>query len=267
MRIGVVGNGVVGSATAKAWRSGGYEVAVYDADPTRSPDSFRDVMTCQVILVCLPTPERPMGGGITTEALDRFFGWAATTNRTANYVIKSTTPAGYTRSLVETFPNVVHSPEFLTERTAENDAANPSVNVIGYPKGVSVGNDRYSVLCGNRWPTVPRHFTTSDESETLKIAMNSFFAVKVAFFNELWEQAKNYGLNYEAIVSGMVLDGRVSRLHTQVPGPDGFHGFGGKCLPKDLSEFVTMSHGQAFVASAALSRNEKRDRPREPRKG
>src|SRR5688572_2581693 len=62
---------------------------------------------------------------------------------------------------------------------------------------------------------------------------NCFFATKVAFVNEFREIVERFEGNWQAVRQGWLLDPRVSPDHS-----DSFasaRGFGGKCLPKDLS--------------------------------
>ena len=44
--------------------------------------------------------------------------------------------------------------------------------------------------------------------------------------------------NYRKIQEGITLSGYINPPHTQVPGPDGKLGYGGKCFPKDVNAFT-----------------------------
>ncbi len=258
MKIGVIGGGVVGSATAAAWRGHCDEVRVYDVDPARRTHDFFDFFPWNpdVIFVCLPEA-----------AVEGFFMVLAGNNLLRNYVLKSTVPVGTTRWLAERYglPNLVHSPEFLTARTAEHDAANPRLNVIGY----TVANNRRSggqllELYVSRWPNVPRVVMPSDASELMKLALNTFFATKVSYWNEVESYCRATGIDYETVRAACVAEGRVGDLHTHVPGPDSFRGFGGTCLPKDLRQLMrcfTDAGVACPVMTAVHARNKYHDRP------
>lgn len=255
MKIGVVGGGVTGSATAAAWRGHCDEVRVYDTDPARRTcDDAFTALKCDAVFVCLPET-----------AVDGFFE-AVTVGghddrKTRNYVLRSTVPVGTTRRLAERYglPNLVHSPEFLTERTAAEDAANPRLNVIGVSAGDNSAGKRLYRLYGKRWPGVPIRTMKSDESELVKLALNGFFATKVAFWNEVESYCRAAGIDYETVRAACVAEGRVGDLHTRVPGPDGGRGFGGKCLPKDLVQLIGCLHEsdtETIILRAVHRRNE-----------
>lgn len=117
-------------------------------------------------------------------------------------------------------------------------------------------------LYKSRFPGVPLYMMTSDESEAVKLFTNGFFAVKIAFFNEVRALADKLGLDWERVLGGVLSDGRISHNHTQVPGPDGQRGFGGACLPKDLANLIQClydaetSSPYLSVCNSARMRNE-----------
>ncbi len=246
-KIGIVGAGVVGRATAQAHCEFVDEVRVYDVVPERCTHKLVDVLGCDLIFVCLPTPlDEYDSSGCTTRAITEFFELVArdfdSKKLSANFVIKSTVPVGFTYSLALAYclPNVVHSPEFLTARTALHDASNPTRTVVGVPK-VSLAL-RFPIALEDfyrmRHPDVPCIVCYSRDSEAAKLATNGYYATKVAYFNEIQQYCKGDDVNFDTVRAIMLTGGRVGESHTQVPGPDGKYGFGGTCLPKDLSTLI-----------------------------
>lgn len=276
LRIGIIGNGVVGNATARTWMEHAEEVRVYDQQKVRCTHSIEQLLlpgVCgldklDLIFICLPEDkiEVPFLANLP-------YGW----DRNANLVIKSTVPIGTTRRLREQYqlPNLVHSPEFLTARCAVADAQLPAQLIIGEPAmrrmsfcppDMPVITPRPWTTCGcmlrdayyKRFPGVPIRFMTPDESEAVKLFLNSAFAVKVAFFNELNLLAEKLGLDWQRVLEGMLGDGRITNSHTKVPGPDGKYGFGGACLPKDLKQLCDLLEDNelgSFVCKGAYCRN------------
>jgi UDPglucose 6-dehydrogenase len=267
MRLGVIGGGVVGHATARAFLGHVEEVRVYDVRPERSTHDLSEVLDCDLIMVALPTPQKEGSLECDLSAVEGFF-WDRTLNGVrphagANYVLRSTVPVGTTRRLREQYGlvNLVHSPEFLSARTAALDAEMPARNVIGSP-----GDDRPYAnkasaalleLYDRRFPGVPIHTMTSDESEAVKLFQNAFSAVKIACFNEFHAFASARGLDWQRVREALLAGGWINPNHTQVPGSDGF-GFSGACLPKDaasLSHQMIATGVSNWMVDAALERN------------
>ena len=48
-------------------------------------------------------------------------------------------------------------------------------------------------------------------------------------------------IDYDKVVEYATLDDRLGKSHWNVPGPDGDFGFGGHCLPKDLSALIYLA--------------------------
>lgn len=267
--IGVVGGGVVGRATARTYLEHVEEVRVWDVVKERSTHAYLDGLAlADVVFVCLPTPQIKDSLKLDLDCVEQFFSQVPRPLLGANFVLRSTVPIGTTRYLVEKYrlPNLVYSPEFLTSRCAVTDAQIPSRNIIGFPvasEWVETSWAKVVDLYQRRFPGVPNYLMSSDESEAVKLFQNSFFATKVAFWNECRTLADKLGLDWERVMEGILSDGRISPSHTQVPGPDGKRGFGGTCLPKDLSCLVSQlleSVLPATVTSAAALRNKTYDR-------
>ncbi len=261
--IGIVGGGVVGHATARVFMEFA-EVRVYDVLAERRTHSHHQTLSSDIVFVCLPTPQNKSGLGCDLTALIEFFGCGDVSPSSVNYVLRSTVPVGTTRLMASRFQltNLCHSPEFLTARCSVTDAHVPSRNIVGRPDnpGQTPGwcSDLLVKVYQARFPGIAVLEMGSDESEMTKLALNSFFAVKLSFFNEVYAAAKKMGVDWESVVAGVVSDGRVAHSHTKVPGPDGKCGWGGVCLPKDIANLIDCAEvagATAPVMRAALERN------------
>jgi UDPglucose 6-dehydrogenase len=220
------------------------------------------VLDPDVVFLCLPTPGDGYGTLDTNAVEGALASVACTRDRKCRcYVVKSTVPVGTTRRLAKNLNMedvLVHSPEFLTERTADADAANPAALMIGSPTGrVTPAQERLTSLYLRAFGPDRVTWGTSDETELAKLAQNAFFAVKVNFFNNLADLCRVRGLSYDGVRSMVTMDGRVGDLHTLVPGPDGLPGCGGKCLPKDTAEYgATLEQASVPYLSLYETRSE-----------
>lgn len=249
--IGVIGGGFVGRAVARGFMEHA-EVRVHDIDEKRSTHSWEDAVDTDFIFICLPTEhsqnrDEPYDMGPINSFFEKYSGWREAGSERRSIVIKSTVPVGTTQKLSEKYgheADIVHSPEFLTARCSLVDYQTPARLIVGVPKSWK-SRDHIEImhLYSNRFPGVPVHKVRSDESEMIKLACNSFFATKVAFFNTVYRACGHRGLDFEKVREGMLSDGRIAHAHTQVPGPDGKMGFGGTCLPKDLWAYALTLEG------------------------
>ena len=238
MKIGVVGNGFVGSAVANGFSK--YDVKIFDKNPEASKNSLEDVLDQDFVFVCVPTPMKDiMGDDCNLSIIESCFKEIEQIGSNAIFIIKSTVPIGTTHRLQKAHPsiNIVHSPEFLTAKFAKEDFLNADRHIVGYVKKKSIG-EKAAKLFKSAFPNIPCLMMKSDESESVKYIANCFFATKVSFFNEIFLLIKKLGLDWNSIINGVIGDRRIGDSHFQVPGHDGDKGFGGTCFPKDINALI-----------------------------
>jgi nucleotide sugar dehydrogenase len=235
--VGIIGNGFVGSAVASAYALHAH-VCVYDADDKKSLHTLEEVLNCEFIFVCVPTPMNLENGNkIDLSIVRDVFRRASPANPNSIFILKSTVLPGTTELLAQEFPDfeIVFNPEFLTERSARLDFINASRIIIG---GSADACDRVRALYRDRFQHTPIISTDSTSAEFIKYMCNCFFATKISYMNEMKQAADQLGLDWPNIMCGFLSDGRVGNSHVDVPGHDGNHGFGGKCFPKDINAFI-----------------------------
>ena len=140
-KIGVIGNGFVGSAIANGFgpsSTGNCEVRVYDKDENKSANSLDETVNeSDFIFVSVPTPMNK-NGSISLKYINQVFKDIDGINRRSDNIVilKSTVIPGTTEKLQEKFSNlnVIFNPEFLTERCARLDFINQSRIVLGGKK-------------------------------------------------------------------------------------------------------------------------------------
>lgn len=253
--IGIIGNGFVGSALAEGFKH--YtDVKIHDADERRSSHSLNQVLKSDITFIAVPTPMSIKNNGkCNLSIVHSVFKQASNIETKTIFVIKSTVPIGTTSSLQEKYRNltILHSPEFLTARTAKLDFITPSRNIVGYPKKFYTKLDSRpnSVLelYNERFPGVSNQLMTSEESETVKYIANCFFSVKISYFNEIKLLCDKLDLDWEKVTEGVLSDGRIGISHYQVPGHDGKAGFGGTCFPKDINSLINIMKDNGITPS------------------
>jgi UDPglucose 6-dehydrogenase len=241
--VGVIGSGgFVGRAILRGFLT--YNpVFGFDVDPKKSTHTLEEVLRCDFVFIAVPTPMVDVEGGkgdtsIIESVLSRIveIGYD---ERTV-FIIKSTVPIGTTDRCIDQFgiSTLVHSPEFLTERTSNIDFINPARHIIGGRSAYAM--QRLKGLYESRFKGIPCKLMPCKEAEHVKYMANSFFFNKVIFFNEQKMLSDAMETDWERTLEGMLLDGRIARSHTDVPGHDGQWGAGGKCLPKDINALMAV---------------------------
>ena len=257
--IGVIGNGFVGSAIVHGF-SLHADIKIYDKDPRKATHSFSEVVNSDFIFVCVPTPMRSVKNGkidlsIMDSVLEDIF---KANERDDNVIIiKSTVVPGTVERYIRKYKtsNIIHSPEFLTERSARLDFINSARIVLG---GHYSAINKVKELFRSRFPHTKIIHTDVTTAEFIKYMANSFFAVKLSFMNEMKQAADLLNVNWHEALAGFVTDGRIGNSHLDVPGHDGKEGFGGKCFPKDLNAFIHLFRELGVdpsVMSAAWDKN------------
>jgi len=241
-RIGVIGNGFVGSAIISGFSLHAKEIKIYDVDAQRSTHSFEEtVRKSDFVFVSVPTPmSGDLGGKIDLSILDSVFNKINKTRGSSNpiFILKSTVVPGTVERLIKEYPKlkIVFSPEFLTERSARLDFINASRIILG---GSKANCNKVETLFRDRFPYIKIIKTDPTSAQFIKYMANCFFAVKVSFMNEMRQASDIVGCNWGDVMNGFVSDGRVGNSHLDVPGHDGDFGYGGKCFPKDINAFIS----------------------------
>ena len=242
MNIGIVGQGYVGTAVKEVF-SKHYDVDTYDLDKDKcSVDYLEDLVELtNIIFVCVPTPMKKDGSCDTSivEAIVKDINDMVVSRNVSGRIvaIKSTIPPGTTNRLNKECHNisVIFNPEFLTEANFIEDFRNQSRIIIGGERPSTTKlRQVYSLL----FPDATIVKTGSKTAEMVKYMTNTFLATKVSFANEMKMICDELKIDYDKVVEYSTYDERLGKSHWAVPGPDGDLGFGGHCLPKDLSAII-----------------------------
>ncbi len=243
-KIGIIGFGVVGKAVGFGF-SPVAEVMHFDPLSPASDSLGKISKEADVIFVCVPTPQKEGELRIGTKIVDTVLRSLNELKPKAPVVIKSTLTPDILRECVKLYPSleILYNPEFLTERTAPYDFINQTRIVIGCvdyaeDKDITEGVACLRNLYKERFPQTPIHICSLTEASMVKYMCNSFFSVKLSFFNEWAKIAEKEGVDFENIRNMVFGDYRIGSSHMETPGPDGKYGWGGKCFPKDTAGAV-----------------------------
>jgi UDPglucose 6-dehydrogenase len=273
VKVGVAGLGFVGGALAKSFEGKGQSTICYDKYKDGGINEPEDLLEADIVFLCLPTPYIE-GHGFDTTALHQMCKFLSRSEFYGLVIIKSTVEPGTTKFLAETYQlNMVHNPEFLTARTAFEDFDNQTHIVIGehrlqnrkLPNGNTmpwsqVGLGYLCTVYKKLYPDATISICTSEESESMKLFCNNFYAVKVQMFNEFYLLCQRTGADFEAVKDLMLRNNWINPMHTNIPGPDGQLSYGGACFPKDTSalrDFMKRMGTPHEVLEAAISERNK----------
>jgi len=241
--IGIIGQGFVGNAVYQKFQKS-FTVLTYDIDSTLCNSSLDSlIFNSTVIFLCLPTPMSKDGScdiSIIKQSLYDIDLIADNLETKRTIIIKSTIPPGSTEKFNQEFNNldIIFNPEFLTERNAVEDFENQNRIILGGPRSATtLLKQIYSKI----FPKAHIIKTGSTHAEMVKYFTNCFLATKVSFANEMYSLCNALELDYDKVVEYATLDKRLGNTHWSVPGPDGDLGFGGHCLPKDLSGLLHLT--------------------------
>ena len=143
-------------------------------------------------------------------------------------------PVGFTDAWVaKTGKKIVFQPEYYGETVAHPfaDPHNRNWVTLG---GDEASTEKVAQLYQKVFTSeLFIHQVDAKTAELAKYMENCFLATKVTFCNQFYDIAQAMGVNYNKLRETWLLDPRIGRSHTFVY-PDN-RGFGGSCLPKDLS--------------------------------
>ena len=288
-RVSVIGAGYVGLTAAACLAELGHTVCCVESDPDRldilasggipihepglselvtahlgtgrlsfTADVVEAMEDTDVALLCVGTPPRSDGEPDLRQLGNAAIEVAVAARSDVVLVVKSTVPPGSCEALellaggharAGVRVSVASNPEFLREGEAVWDFFNPDRVVIGVDD--SAQEELVAGLYPAGWPIL-----TCDRrsAELVKYAANTFLALKISFANEVAALCEALGAASGKVLAGVGLDSRIGGAFL-APGP----GFGGFCLPKDLSGFIAVAASAGQPASLARAAQQVND--------
>jgi len=211
-------------------------------------DLYDGVKNSKFIFICVGTPMGQDGKVDLTSItkVSKYIGTAIKNVKKYQVIcVKSTVPPGTTENTIltkieKTSSKTVYKdfgigfmPEFLSEGSAVKDMTKPHKIVIGT-------NDTKSLLSIDNFLMkiygmgIHTIKTSIISAELIKYANNAFLATKISFINTIANICNNLpGTDVDVVAKALGSDPRIGNQFL-VAGP----GYGGSCLPKDLSGFI-----------------------------
>ncbi|HRW05063.1 MAG TPA: NAD(P)-binding domain-containing protein [Caldilineaceae bacterium] len=262
----VVGSGVVGQATGKGFARKGHQVTFVDVDTNKigqlhqqgyAATTIDDVdwhaVDLVMVTVSTPTVERDIVLDHIKQAAHDIGKGLASTSKYICVIVRSTVPPSTTEQVIRPILErasgklcgvdfgLAMNPEFLRQRTAENDFDRPWITVLGVldQMTMQVLYDLYMPFGG-----LIVHCTPT-EAEMIKYVNNVYNAVKISYFNEVHQICEQLGID-SSVISSIVARSAES-MWNPIYGTRGGVPYGGACLPKDTEAFMAFCNKNGFA--------------------
>ena len=265
--ISIIGLGFVGGAMYRSFKE--KDVNIFGYDKFNKDIDMGPIDIClksKIIFLCLPTLFDKEKNSYNKDAINDVCTFLNDNKFNGAVILKSTVEPQTINKLSDKYTNLhlIHNPEFLTARTAYHDFHNQSHIVLGRSKKCTNENfNKVYSFYAQYYPRALISICTSNESECMKIFVNSFYAVKIQIFNELYLLSEKMNVNFNNVKDLMLKNKWFTPHHTHVPGPDGKMSYGGACFPKDTSALLEhmkkLGTPHMVLNSVVQERNSMRD--------
>ncbi len=195
---------------------------------------------CEICFICVATPPNQDGSSNLTTLFSVVEMIAKKANNNLFIVIKSTVPPGTAKKVTDHIAKqnpvvkieVLSNPEFLQEGSAIENCMNPDRVIIGSsnPNAAKTLGKIYTSLSISEKKII---YMDQESAEMTKYAANTMLASRISMINEISCLCEKFGADIVDVKKGISLDPRIGEKYLN-PGI----GFGGSCLPKDLSALI-----------------------------
>jgi len=225
MKITIAGYGFVGKAYHELLKQK-YEVTV--VDPIWPEYNNPVPQDTDAVIICVNTPANDDGSC----HMDNVHN-VIEQSPNVPVLIKSTISLEGWYELVKKFKdyNLSFSPEFLRADSAVEDLLTAEEMLIAedntlFWSSVFMDNDRRLVV----------RIYKPEELILAKYFRNSYLALKVSFFNQVYDLCSALDIDYNEVSEAITLDRRIGGSHTGITKE---RGFGGHCFPKDVQAIIS----------------------------
>lgn len=199
--------------------------------------SYRDALKeCEICFLALPTPSNADGSCDLSFVFDATRKLKSHLNGYTVIVNKSTVPVGTSKKVAEILDgldvDIASNPEFLQEGSAIYNFRNPDRIILG------VESKKAEKCLMELYEPFADLLQVMDitSAELSKYAANAMLATRLSFMNHLSLLCEKVGADIDCVREAIGADPRIGDQFL-FPGV----GFGGSCLPKDVSALLAIS--------------------------
>lgn len=196
-------------------------------------------------VIATPTPSDSEGNcdvSIVKSVLEQL---NKTITKETYIIIKSTIVPKTTHVFNEVFPelNIIFSPECLTEKNYLDDIYNAKFVILGIPPKFDMSKYQKVLnvirLFYKHNSQIDILMRSYEEAELFKYTVNNFLAVKVWYFNKIYDISESLNIDYQKFKTLFDLEPRISGYGVRCPGDHG-RGYAGSCLIKDQNGLIKL---------------------------
>lgn len=237
MKLGFIGQGWIGKTYADYFEDQEFDVVRYSNELSFSKNKEL-IKSCEMVFISVPTPTTPQGFdySIVEEVLPLVGDGSIA-------IIKSTIIPGTTEKLQKEFPEIfiLHSPEFLSEKTKKHDVENPDCNIVGIPVSNEIYREKAESVIAIL-PEAPSIICSSREAEFIKYTHNIHGFIQIMYSNLLFDLAEKLEVNWEVVKEFIgydkyMIDRYADPVHASGHTDKKGRGAGGHCFIKDFAAF------------------------------
>ena len=251
-QIAIIGYGFVGKATEYLFDTfyPGTGIQIHDPDQGYEIEDWNGI---QYAFICVPTNLK--GKKLDTSIIDKVLKGLSERSCAGKItpVIRSTIGPEQAQHFVKKYGAII-MPEFLREQHWKEDVRSPKIPIL---IGCHHSEDLIYYMRHSNFSDKKVIVTTPGEASAIKLFRNATLAVNVELANLYNDACEVLDLDYEQVKNYFLSDETLGN-HWQVPGPDGEFGFGGTCLPKDLTHASGLVYNENNIMKTALEANKTR---------
>ena len=256
MEIGICGLGFVGNAIYHCFNKKAYSIKLYDK--YKNIGIFSDLLETNILFICLPTLYNIELKSYDLTELNTTLELLYDNSYQGIILIKSTVLPDYCSQKNNIYSNlfIISNPEFLSASTSIEDFENQNHIILGYTQQSLIKIDIIKIFYEINFKNVIISITNSETANLVKLSCNSFYAVKIQYFTEIYLLCQKLNISYDDVVNLMLNNNWINQMHTHVPGHDGNISFGGACFPKDinaLNQFMIQYNSDNNVINSAIN--------------